>query len=273
MFFCDIVSYTEKTSLVNSSSLMKLIRSFEGIVFPVIREFRGQVVKTLGDGILAVFKHPLNATLCRDYGAEKSRGAQPVQGRRGKIFLRVGLNTGLVIRKQNDIFGDVVNIASRMQAAANPGDVLLTHDTYAEIQNYIGCTPLGKIKVKGKEEAIAAYAAQEVKVDFNHLLQAVKTGAPAPRKGVVVDPVANLKESMFVPVFAVPETLAVRPQPDRGNGKALPEHHAGCRGNRQGLPRGIRVQAVFAAALGFPGEKLGRHLANGSGAAVRAASS
>ena len=100
-----------------------------------------------------------------------------------KFFLRVGLNTGLVIRKQNDIFGDVVNIASRMQAAANPGDVLLTHDTYAEIQNYVGCTPLGKIKVKGKEEAIAAYAAQEVKVDFNHLLEAVKTGAPAPRKG------------------------------------------------------------------------------------------
>ena len=204
VFFCDIVSYTEKTTQVNASSLMTLIRSFEGIVFPLIAEYRGQIIKTLGDGILAVFKHPLNAVLTALVVQKKIQEHNQFKIDTEKFFVRIGLNTGQVIRKQNDVYGDVVNVASRMQAAANPGDILLTLDTYEEIKNYIKCTPLGKIKVKGKEEAISVYTAQEVKVDFNHLLMADKKKAPEAKKGAV-DPITNLKQSMFTPVFAIPE--------------------------------------------------------------------
>jgi class 3 adenylate cyclase len=208
VFFCDIVSYTEKTSMVNASTLMTLIRSFEGIVFPVIRELRGQIVKTLGDGILAAFKHPLNAVLAALSVQKKVREYNQFKVDEEKFFLRIGLNTGQVLRKQNDIFGDVVNIASRMQAAANPGDILLTHDTFIEIQNYLKCSPLGKIKVKGKEEAIAAYAAQEIKVDFNHLLKTAGSGTAVIKKAGTVDPITNLKESMFTPSYSIPPDIS-----------------------------------------------------------------
>ena len=186
---------------------MTLIRSFEGIVFPLIGEYRGQIIKTLGDGILAVFKHPLNAVLAALAVQKKTQDHNQYKIDTEKFFLRIGLNTGQVIRKQNDVYGDVVNVASRMQAAANPGDILLTIGTYEEIKNYVKCTPLGKIKVKGKEEAIAVYTAQEVKVDFNHLLMSNVKNAPAPKQGAV-DPIAHLKESMFTPVFAVPRQTA-----------------------------------------------------------------
>jgi class 3 adenylate cyclase/HEAT repeat protein len=206
VFFCDMAGYTEKASQVNATTIITVIRSFEGIVFPTIEEFRGQVIKTFGDGILAAFKHPLNAVLAALTVQKKVRDYNLYKTDDEKFYLRIGLNTGQVIRKQNDIFGDVVNVASRMQAAANPGDIRLTLDTYNEIQNYVKCTPLGKIDVKGKG-AIAAYTAQEVKVDFNHLLKAGAPKAEAAKPGAV-DPITNLKESMFTPRFAAPAGVA-----------------------------------------------------------------
>jgi class 3 adenylate cyclase/HEAT repeat protein len=208
VFFCDMVNYTEKSSQVNTTTLMTVIRSFEGIVFPAIEEFRGQVIKTYGDGIMAAFKNPLNAVLAGLTVQKKVRDYDQYKTDDEKFFLRIGLNTGQVIRKQGDIFGDVVNVASRIQAAANPGDIWLTADTHAEIRNYIKCNPLGKIKVKGKEEAIAVYTAQEVKVDFNHLLKAAKPLSAEAKKTGAVDPITNLKESMFTPSFPLPGNAA-----------------------------------------------------------------
>jgi class 3 adenylate cyclase len=208
VFFCDMAGYTEKTSQVNTTTIITVIRSFEGIVFPAIEEFRGLVIKTMGDGVLAVFKHPLNAVLAALSVQKKVRDYNQYKTDDEKFNLRIGLNTGQVIRKQNDIYGDVVNVASRMQATANPGDIRLTANTYLEVQNYIKCTPLGKIDIKGKSEAIAAYTAQEVKVDVSHLVHAGAPRAPVVKKGVAVDPITNLKESMFTPVFTAPAGVA-----------------------------------------------------------------
>ncbi|MBN2353791.1 MAG: hypothetical protein JXD23_14555 [Spirochaetales bacterium] len=220
VFFCDMAGYTEKTSRVNTTAIINVIRSFEGIVFRAIQEFRGQVIKTLGDGVMAAFKHPLNAVLAALTVQKKVREYNQYKTEDEQFHLRIGLNTGQVIRKQNDIYGDVVNVASRMMTSANPGDVQLTLGTYNEIQNYVKCTPLGKIDIKGKG-AIAAYTAQEVKVNFNHLLKsgaakAGKASAPGaaasdagrPGKPGGVDPITNLKESMFTPSYMAPASLA-----------------------------------------------------------------
>lgn len=185
---------------------MKLIHSFEGIVQPVLKEYRGQVIKTLGDGILAIFKHPLNAVVAALEIQKRVTQHNAFKVDEEKLQLRIGLNTGQVIRKASDIFGDVVNVASRMQAAAEPGDILLTYETYKEIQNYVRCTPLGRIKVKGKEEAIAAYSAQEVKVDLNQILGS--NGATVNNlRDQAQDAVINLKESMYRPNFSLPAEI------------------------------------------------------------------
>ncbi|MBN1525390.1 MAG: adenylate/guanylate cyclase domain-containing protein [Spirochaetales bacterium] len=210
VFFCDIVSYTEKSSIVNTSTLMKLIRSFEGIVGPVIKGYRGTIVKTLGDGILAVFKHPLNAVLGAIKIQKEIQKYNQYKIDEEKFQVRIGLNTGLVIRKQHDIFGDVVNVASRMQTAANPGDILLTNSTYQEIKNFINCTELGRIKVKGKEEAIIAYAAQDAKENLANILKTAgkkKEVAVPKKKEQNGSSLAGLQASMFAPSFDIPENL------------------------------------------------------------------
>ena len=163
VFFIDMVGYTERTSASDTSTLIDLIKAFEDIVIPDIEHFKGNLIKKMGDGILAVFKLPLNAATAALSTQQKIEMYNQYRVGKEKFSVRIGLNTGLVIRKDNDIYGDTVNVASRMETTAKPGEILLTSSTFDEIQDYVNCTPLGGIQVKGKKEAIMTYSADTVK--------------------------------------------------------------------------------------------------------------
>jgi class 3 adenylate cyclase len=207
VFFIDIVDYTGISSRLESSALLRLIKAFEDIVASTIAANRGTLVKKMGDAILAVFKHPLNATLAALGVQQKINEYSAMRMEQEKFQARVGLNTGRVTRKDNDIFGPIVNIAARMQSAADPGKILLTEATHKEVRDYVRCTELGKIQVKGVPEAITAYLPEEVIVDLSKLAE---TGAGSGKeKGALRDPtLEKLKESIFNPNFTIP--------PDKG---------------------------------------------------------
>ncbi|MBN1797420.1 MAG: hypothetical protein JW822_02515 [Spirochaetales bacterium] len=207
VFFIDIASYTEKSSLVDSSTLIGLIQSFEGIVIPILRNFKGTLLKKMGDGMLSVFKHPLNAVLSALEIQTKIIEHNQYKVEQEKFQVRIGINTGVVIRKHDDIFGDVVNIASRMETAANPGDVLITYSTYNEIKNYIQCTELGKINIKGKQEPITAYLVEKLKGDYEYLLKTKGDEKQVAWEAGTQDVLVGLKQSLFSPGFGIPEQL------------------------------------------------------------------
>jgi class 3 adenylate cyclase len=203
VFFIDIAGFTEKTSGLDMSYTLKLVKAFEEIVTSTVEANRGSIVKKMGDGILAIFKHPLNATVAALAVQQKIHDYSAVRVEQEKFQARIGLNTGQVIRKDNDIFGEVVNIASRMQSVATPGDILLTDATFQQIHDYVRCTELGKIQVKGIKEAITAYSPEEITVDLARLKESA--GQPPGAKGAPLDSsLEKLKQSIFVPDFAVP---------------------------------------------------------------------
>ena len=169
ILFIDIVDYTKSTSTSDTSTLMNLIKSFEDTVIPEIEKYQGNIIKKSGDGVLCTFKHPLNAGIATLAIKNKVFKENEFKVDKDKLHIRMGINTGLVIRNKGDIYGDVVNIASRMEAAANPGEILLTNSTYTEIRNHIRCIPLGNIQVKGKKDAIMAYTAEELITDFENM--------------------------------------------------------------------------------------------------------
>jgi class 3 adenylate cyclase len=193
VFFIDIVGYTEKSGTLKSTDMMKLIKAFEDIAGATIDECQGRIVKKMGDAILAYFKSPVGATVAALTVQKKLAEYSSLKVGLEKIQARIGLNTGSVIRKGKDIFGEVVNVAQRMQSAATPGDILLTEATYQEINDYVRCTELGKIQVKGIKEAITAYSPEELIADPAKLMDA------APEPGL-----QKLKESIFIPSFQVP---------------------------------------------------------------------
>ncbi len=171
VFFIDIVGFTEKSSKADTSTLMKLIQGFEKITLPTIAGLKGAVVKKSGDGLLATFKHPLNASLA-----------------------------ALTIHKKIQEY----NIASRMETSANPGDTLLTQSTYEEIKEYIRCTRLGDIQVKGKNEAITTYSAEEILVDIDQILSESREISAGSSETGETGAIAKLKESVFNPEFLIP---------------------------------------------------------------------
>jgi class 3 adenylate cyclase/HEAT repeat protein len=205
VFFIDIVSYTEKSSQTDASSLMKLIQAFEEITLPTIEKFRGTLIKKMGDGLLATFKHPLNASLVALTVQKKIQEHNQYKMEAEKFNVRIGLNTGLVIQKDSDIFGDTVNVASRMETSANPGDILLTQSTYDGIREYIRCTRLGDLQVKGKTEAITTYSAEEILMDLDQILSDRQDLTAREDSSSEPGSLAGLRESVFVPEFSVPE--------------------------------------------------------------------
>ncbi len=199
VFFIDIVNYTEKSTSLSPPDMMNLIKAFEDVVGAAIDEYQGRIVKKMGDGILAYFKSPVGAAAAALRVQKKMAEYSGMKVGHEKIEARIGLNSGSVIRKGKDIFGEVVNVAARMQSAATPGDVLLTDATYQEVRDYVRCTELGKIQVKGIKEAITAYSAEELTKDPTKIIGAV------PEPGL-----RQLKESIFVPSFQVPPGVADR---------------------------------------------------------------
>lgn len=209
VFFIDIVSYTEKSSEADTSTLIKLIQVFEEIAISSINRFKGNLIKKMGDGLMVTFKHPLNGALAAMTIQEKIAEYNQYKVDEQKFNVRMGLNTGLVIRRDRDIYGDTVNVASRMESAANPGDILLTQDTYNEVKDYIRCTRLGDIQVKGKKEAITAYSAEKMMVDIEKVLKAKDSQlATTTRKA---NPLERLKESTFTPEYNFPEGCSIEP--------------------------------------------------------------
>jgi class 3 adenylate cyclase len=207
VFFIDIAGFTEKFSSMTDdmSSQMKLVNAFEGNVVPTITANRGKVVKKMGDAILAVFKHPVNAVTAAMTVQQKIQHYSSTQLANEKFQVRIGLNTGEVTWKDNDVFGHPVNVASRMQTAATPGDILITEATWKEVREYVRCTELGPIQVKGIAEAITAYSPEEILVDLAKLRAAGGSGERGP---VQAGSLERLRESMFVPEFRVPDDKA-----------------------------------------------------------------
>jgi class 3 adenylate cyclase/HEAT repeat protein len=212
VFFIDIAGFTEMFSSMTDdmSSQMKLVNAFEGNVVPTISANRGSVVKKMGDAILAVFKHPVNAVIAAMTVQQKIQQYSATQLAQEKFQVRIGLNTGEVTWKDNDVFGHPVNVAARMQTAATPGDILITEATWKQVREYVRCTELGPIQVKGIAEAITAYSPDEILVD----LEKVRTAAGVERGPVQAGSLERLRESMFVPEFRVPEERADRPGVD-----------------------------------------------------------
>ena len=209
VFFIDMAGFTARTSASDTSTMMDLIKTFENIVVPDLEHFKGQLVKKLGDGMLAVFKHPLNAIAAALSIQEKIGMYNQYRVGKEKFSVRIGLNTGLVIRKDGDVYGETVNIASRMETTANPGETLLTHATYEEVEDFVQCTPLGNIQIKGYEEAIMAYTADSLKAGVDSLAAG---GGSNGDSGVEQPDEMSLMELLITPDFTFPENLEIDPK-------------------------------------------------------------
>jgi len=127
IMFTDIVGYTALMGN-NEEKAIELLRKNREIQKPVIEEYGGQWIKELGDGVMASFSSVSNAV----YAAMKIQEIC----KETKVFeLRIGIHLGEVLFENEDVFGDAVNIASRLQAIAPPSGIFVSESVQRDLSN------------------------------------------------------------------------------------------------------------------------------------------
>jgi adenylate cyclase len=122
----DVVGYTRLMSIDEAGTHARYKSRRRELIEPKIAELDARVVKSTGDGVLVEFRNALDAVRCaiqvQQHMAERNRG-EPDDHR---IVFRIGLSYGRIIVEPDDIYGDEVNIAARLQAVAPPGGIAMS---------------------------------------------------------------------------------------------------------------------------------------------------
>src|SRR3974377_1274109 len=127
----DVAGYSRLMGIDEEGTLLQVKTHRKELVDPKITEYRGRIVKTTGDGMLVEFVSVVDAVRCAvDIQRNMIEGNAEVPTET-RIQFRIGINLGDIIIDDNDIYGDGVNVAARLEALADPGGIdvsgIVTH--------------------------------------------------------------------------------------------------------------------------------------------------
>ncbi len=168
VLFCDLVGSTSIAARLDPEEWRGIIAGYYRAAAQAIERFGGYVAQYLGDGVMAFFGYP------ESHGNDAERAVraglaiieaisqldeQPVQT---KLAARVGIHSGAVVvgagvGGRSDVFGDAPNIAARLQAAAEPGNVLITEDTHRLVSGRFDVEERGAQILKGLDRPLCLY--------------------------------------------------------------------------------------------------------------------
>src|ERR1051326_9012714 len=158
IMFTDMVGFTERTSLQSRTQNQAMLRDFNRLMLPVIARFGGHRIKSIGDALLVTFRSPTDGVRCgmalHDALADYNRALPEPQ----KITVRVAVNVGEVQVEGRDIFGEAVNVASRVEGLTPPGEVYFTEAVYLAMNKAeVSSELLGEHKLKGIPELVKLF--------------------------------------------------------------------------------------------------------------------
>ena len=173
----DVAGYSRLMGTDEEGTLRRLRRHRKELVDPKIAEHRGHIVKTTGDGMLVEFVSVVDAVRCAvdiQRGMAERNVEVPAERR---IEFRIGINVGDIISDDNDIYGDGVNVAARLEALADPGGIMVSRNVHDQVRDKLsfGFEDMGEQTVKNIARPIGV-----------HRVQISELAAPAVTKSGVV---------------------------------------------------------------------------------------
>jgi len=160
IMFTDIVSFSRQMGS-NEARTLRLLDVHNQLIQQAVANHHGTVIKTIGDALLVDFPSVVHAVQCaqqiqvqfRTHNAEKEKTEQ--------IHVRIGIHSGDIVQRDGDVFGDGVNIASRLQTLAAPDTICISDMVYRDVAKKLDLgtvVSLGKPKLKNIAEQFAVYA-------------------------------------------------------------------------------------------------------------------
>ena len=156
VLFTDICGCTELFEKRGDVEGVAFIHRHNRLLFPLVEEHGGQIVKTIGDAIMAIFEDPAAAVRCAatmQIRLHEARGESPQET---PIHIKVGVHFGKVVPDGKDVFGDAVNTAARVQGKAIKDEVLVSATLFDLVAESCGfeALPRGAVSLKGKAEPL-----------------------------------------------------------------------------------------------------------------------
>jgi len=205
----DVAGYSRLMGADEEGTLAALKTIRQELSDPKVKEHRGRIVKTTGDGLLVEFASVLDAVRCAVEVQQgmAARNAEVPEERR--IEFRIGINLGDVIRDGRDIFGDGVNVAARLEALAEPGGICVSRVVRDQVRDRLDYTfeDMGERQVKNIARPLRVYTLRRQAVANLSTISSPPTTSSsspiaAPRLSIVVLPLANLSNDPEQQYFA-----------------------------------------------------------------------
>jgi class 3 adenylate cyclase/pimeloyl-ACP methyl ester carboxylesterase len=158
----DVAGYSRMMAEDEAGTLQVLQEHRSSTIDPAIARHHGRIVKLMGDGLLAEFSSAVEAIDCAAE-IQRAMAARNAGARnRPPMIFRIGVHVGDVIVEGDDLFGDGVNIASRLEGVAEPGGICVSRQAYDQVRNKLSLDfhNLGSQRLKNIPEPVEAYAVQ-----------------------------------------------------------------------------------------------------------------
>ncbi|MCJ8344820.1 adenylate/guanylate cyclase domain-containing protein [bacterium] len=157
IFFIDIAGYTKKSNTLDISEIMLMLDDFSNLIVPIGDKYNGTLIKKIGDCFMYTFENRLEAVLMSLEVQIELKSYNEHHVERDRVHTRIGLNTGKVFLKENDVYGDPVNVASRVESKAPMNSLLINETTLEGIEEFIEYEKMDPILVKGIEEPLQTF--------------------------------------------------------------------------------------------------------------------
>jgi class 3 adenylate cyclase/tetratricopeptide (TPR) repeat protein len=173
--FCDMKGFTALTEAIGGEKMLPLVNRIFTIMGLAVHRHEGTVSRKMGDGILALFgasealedapQRAVRASIAIHESTSAFNETLKADPQIPPVLLRIGIDTGTVaigaveVDRQGEftLVGDAINVASRMEALAEPGTTYVTEEIYRETKDLFDFQEIGRKTVKGKKEAIWVY--------------------------------------------------------------------------------------------------------------------
>lgn len=155
----DISGYSRLMQLDEEGTHARVKRIERDLIEPCIAEHHGRLVKTTGDGFIAIFDSPVEAVRVGIVIQQNMVGRNASLPKHHWIEFRIGVNLGDIMIEADDVYGDGVNIASRLEGIADPGQIYISSGIYEQVKHKLVCgyEALGDHKVKNITEPVRVY--------------------------------------------------------------------------------------------------------------------
>jgi class 3 adenylate cyclase len=162
IMFTDIVGSTQFFEQHGDIDGRIMLARHNSLLFPIVSQYSGKIIKTIGDAIMATFDNAGQAVECACDMQRTLHQHNCDITKESRIHIKIGINSGRALQEQSDVYGDEVNLAARIVSKCRGDQLLISDTTYSQLDPYLKrlCLAPKTSKVRGKSEAVMFHSVQ-----------------------------------------------------------------------------------------------------------------